>query len=255
METASQNIKFSLHRVEGQFVLFTIALLAILFGSCSEKILDYSDMEAPKITAILNEVAPDLNKADNIPVLCVIFSEAGLKSVKMTLLKNGEEVPYKEVTEFYDRTQYSVKELPRWEEGISAFRIVATDVADRSVETEIPVTVIKYKVPPAITFELSEILIDELSGSADIPMTRFDVWGETLLSDVEITLFRKDGPEAVVPNPVFVADNDNVYQFEQDILYQDGDVALQVKATDQYGKSKIETLPIKYIPAPSPELI
>ena len=53
----------------------------------------------------------------------------------------------------------------------------------------------------------------------------------------------------------FVANSDSIYRFSQDIIYQDGDRSFQVKATDAYGKSKIETLPIKYIPVPYPELI
>jgi hypothetical protein len=230
------------------------ALSALILGSCGNNDVDWSQTKAPEITLILDSVQPDLNKTDNIPVLCVVFSEAGLRSVKMSLVKNGEEIPYKEVSAFYDPKQYSVKELPQWEMGIDAFRIVASDVAGRSTEAQLPVTVIEYKLPPVISFELPEIVIDETTGTTEIPLTKFEVRGATVLSSMEITLFRKTGPEPVTPNPSFVIDRDSIYRFEQDILYQDGDIALQVKATDKYGKSKIETLPIKYIPVPAPEL-
>jgi hypothetical protein len=234
-------------------ILICICVLfqPVLTG-CEEKI-DYSHTKKPEITLILDQLEPDMNKTDNIPLLCVIFSEAGLSSVEMYAVRDSEESFYKRITEFYDNKQYSLKEYPQWEETITAFRIVAIDAAKRSTEAMIPVSVIKYKMPPVIRFELPEIVIDETQGVTESPVTKFEVHAAAMLAAVEITLFGKTGPTQVEPNPRFVAGRDSVYRFEQEIVYQEGDVALQVKATDEYGKLKIETLPIKYTPVPAPE--
>ena len=237
-------------------ILFCSCMILISFlSSCEINNPDYSETKAPEISLILDSISPDMNKTDNIPLLCVVFSEAGLNSVKMYIVKGNEETLYKEVNTFYDEKQYSLKEFPQWQEDITAFRIVATDKANRPAEAIIPVSVIKYKAAPVITFEKSEIVIDENEGSTQIPVTKFEVHAATVLSTIEITLFRRTGPVVVEANPTFVAYSDSIYRFAQDIIYQDGDRSLQVKATDAYGKSKIETLPIKYIPVPYPEMI
>lgn len=228
------------------------ALFILPLQGCGDKDTDYSNTGKPEFSLILDEIKPDMNTADNIPLVCVIFSEAGLKSVQMFISNDGVETLYKEVTSFYDRTQYSVKELPLWEEGMSFFRLVATDVANRTSEVSIPVSVIKYKAPPVITFEKEEIVIDENSGSIDIPVTKFEVKGATKLVSVEVKLFRQSSIEDIILTPAFVQQDS--YSFEQEIIYKAGDNALQVKATDEYGKSKIETLPVKYISIPAPEL-
>jgi len=234
-------------------ILNLICVVSILiFSSCGDKDTDYSDTKKPEFSLILDEIKPDLNTADNIPLVCVIFSEAGLKSVKMYIVKDGVETYYKEVTDFYDKTQYSVKELPLWEEGMTMFKLIATDVVNRASEVEIPISVIKYKAPPVITFEKPEIVIDENTGSIDIPITKFEVRGATKLVNIEVKLFRKTGTVEIPLTPPF--EQSELYNFEQEIVYVEGDYALQVKATDEYGKSKIETLPIKYISIPAPEL-
>lgn len=237
-----------------EILICSCIILISFLSSCDNDNPDYSGTKAPKISLILDSIVPDMNKTDNIPLLCVVFSEAGLNSVKMYVVKGTEETLYKEVITFYDAKQYSLKELPQWQDDITAFRIVATDNANRSTEAIIPVSVIKYKAAPVITFEKSEIVIDENEGSTQIPITKFEVRAATVLSTIEITLFRKTGPVVVESNPTFVANSDSIYRFSQDIIYQDGDRSLQVKATDAYGKSKIETLPIKYIPVPYPEM-
>lgn len=228
------------------------ALFMLTLNGCGDKDTDYSGMSIPEFSLILDEIKPDMNTSDNIPLVCVILSEAGLKSVQMFITKDGVENPYKEVTSFYDKMQYSVKELPLWEEGMTSFRLVATDLGNRTNEVSIPISVIKYMAPPVITFEKDEIIIDENTGSIDIPITKFEVKGATKLVSVEVKLFRKSTIEDIVLTPAF--SQKETYSFEQEIIYEEGDNALQVKATDDYGKSKIETLPIKYISIPAPEL-
>ncbi|SOD12520.1 hypothetical protein [Pedobacter xixiisoli] len=228
---------------------FVIAILVM--NSCKKKNeVDYSSTKAPEISLILDEIKPDLNKADNIPLVCVIFSEAGLKSVKMKIVRQNVESDFKEVTSFYDVNQYSVKELPLWDENMSFFKIIATDRADRTVEKLIPISVIKYMAPPEITFEKPEIVIDENTGTIVIPRTKFSVKGASKLTKVEVNLYGKAGIISVPLSPAFA--QGLTYDFDQEILYKDGDNALQVSATDEYGKIKIETLPIRYIAVPAP---
>lgn len=235
-----------------EILMCLCALFMLILNGCGDNDTDYSNTSKPEFSLILDEIKPDMNTADNIPLVCVILSEAGLQSVQMLITKDGVETPYKEVTSFYDKTQYSVKELPLWEEGMTSFRLIATDVANRTSEVSIPISVIKYKAPPVITFEKEEIVIDENKGSIEIPITKFDVKGATKLVSVEVKLFRKSSIEDIVLTPAFVQKDS--YSFEQEIIYTEGDNALQVKATDEYGKSKIETLPIKYISIPAPVL-
>lgn len=228
------------------------ALSILTLNGCGDKDDDYSNTSKPEFSLILDEIKPDMNTADNIPLVCVIFSQAGLQSVQMLITKDGVETPYKEVVSFYDKTQYSVKELPLWEEGMTSFRLIATDVANRTSEVSIPISVIKYKAPPMITFEKEELVIDENTGSIDIPITKFEVKGATKLASIEVKLFRQSSIENITLTPAFAPQDS--YHFEQEIIYREGDNALQVKATDEYGKSKIETLPIKYISIPAPVL-
>jgi hypothetical protein len=232
-------------------LIILISAFFIVLSSCSKKDeADLTNTKAPEIKSILDVIEPDLNKADNIPLVCVVFAEAGLKSVQMKIVKQGIETDYKTVTEFYDNKQYSVKELPIWDENFQSFKITATDLADRVVEKIIPISVIKYLAAPVITFSQPEILIDENTGTITIPRTLFTVTGASKLTKVEVSLFTASGITPVPLNPLFVSDF--TYSFDQEILYKAGDNALQVSATDAYGKIKIETLPIKYISIPAP---
>ena len=148
-----------------EILICCLIIITLLLSSCDESKPDYSGTKAPQISLILDSITPDMNKTDNIPLLCVVFSEAGLNSVKMYIIKGTEETLYKEVSTFYDAKQYSLKEFPLWEENITSFRIVATDKADRSTESRIPVSVIKFKPAPVIIFEKSEIVINENEGT------------------------------------------------------------------------------------------
>ena len=233
--------------------LATMAAALILVSGCSKQDeIDFSNTKAPEIKAIIDLLQPDLNKADNIPLVCVVFAEAGLQSVQMKIVKTSGEVDFKTVTTFYDNKQYSVKELPLWDETFKSFKIIATDLAGRTTEKLIPITVIPYLAAPQITFPVSEIVIDENTGVIVIPRTQFSVTGASQLTKVEVNLFSATGTTSIPLNPSFVPGL--TYNFDQEILYKAGDNALQVSVTDAYGKIKIETLPIKYISIPAPVL-
>jgi hypothetical protein len=235
-----------------QLIILVLALFVAITGCKKKNEPNLSNTKAPEIKSILDVIEPDLNKADNVPLVCVVFAEAGLRSVQMKVVKKGVETDYKTVTEFYDNKQYSVKELPIWDENYQSFKIIATDLANRVVEKTIPISVIKYLAAPVITFSQPEIVIDENTGTINIPRTMFTVTGASKLTKVEVSLFGAAGITPVPLNPLFVSDF--TYAFDQEIIYKAGDNALQVSATDAYGKVKIETLPIKYISIPAPVL-
>lgn len=244
------------------------ALAALTLLSACKKGPDYSGMAEPEFSLIIEHYTPDMNIADNIPVVCVIRSEAGLQKVNMFLGKvpadpekpgyagkEGDdrmvdEELYATVSTFNDPHQFSLKENPKWSEDIIDIRIEAIDNGGRSKSVVLPVTITPYTPAPAVVFDPSEIIIDENTGSSESPTTRFTVTSDVKLAKVEVNLFRREGIEPIGLTPGFVPRS--TYSFEQDIAYQDGDTALQVAATDEYGKVRIETLNITYIPVPKP---
>lgn len=254
--------------------LFNIAsalvLAALTLVSACKKGPDYSGMAEPEFSLIIEHYTPDMNVADNIPVVCVIRSEAGLQKVNMFLGKlpvdpekpgyvgkDGDdrmvdEELYASISTFNDLHQFSLKENPKWSEDIIDIRIEAIDLGGRSKSVVMPVTITPYTPAPTVVFDPAEILIDETTGSSESPTTHFTVTSDVKLASVEVNLFRRDGIEPIGLTPGFQPRN--TYSFEQDIAYQDGDTALQVAATDEYGKVKIETLNITYIPVPKPEV-
>ncbi len=248
-----------------------IALAGVMtLASCKDNGPDYSQMAEPEFSLILDQLTPDMNTVDNIPVVCVIHSEAGLQRVNMFLGKLKEdaapleleesqteerdldETLYTSVTTFHDPHQFSLKESPKWTKDIIDIRIEAIDNGGRSKSVILPVAITPYKNPPTVEFELKEIVIDETKGSSESPMTRFTVTSPTKITAIEVNLFQREGIKKIGLTPAFSPRQE--YNFEQQIDYIDGDTALQVAATDEYGKVKIETLPISYIAVPSPVL-
>lgn len=230
----------------------SLAAAGIFSVSCTQNLPDYTGTEGPEIRLMIDSLKADLNRVDNTPIVCVIFSEAGLKQVKV-YKHEGEAVKtlLSEVTSFKDPHQYSVKENPSWTESITAVSILATDNADRTVEATMPVTVIPILPAPVITFGVDKIVIDEKNEDPSTVKTVFEVVSSNILSDVKAALFTSEGIVNLPLNPTFKAGSES-YRFEQDIDYFEGFRGLQVTATDGNGKMKIETLPINYIAAPAP---
>lgn len=229
-------------------------LVALSIASCKRNTdIDLKDTNPPEVRLILDTLRPDLNVPDNIPLVGVVFSDLGLQSVELLLVRTGGTETYKTYTEFSDPNQYSVKELPLWAEDFVAFTIVATDKAGRAVEQSIPVTPIPFQAPPMILFDLESVLIDENNPDDEVPVTRFRVESAGQLASVAVKLFSQEGvTELPLSHPL--EEGAQAYEFEELIPYKEGDVALQVTATDEYNKVKIETLPITYIQLPPPEI-
>ena len=234
-------------------ILLAIAAVVAL-AACKEVQPDYGAMKAPSIELVYSSITPDLNRVDNTPVVCVIFSEAGLESVKLYKTENEVESLLKEIVSFKNPHQYSLKETPAWNMDITEIRIEATDKGGRKVESVLPVTVTPVLPAPVITFEKEIIRIDEFNADPQTVTTRFTVTSSNTLASVKASLFTASGILDVPLSPTFHP-GESSYSFEQDVDYLEGYRGLQVSATDANGKMKIETLPVDYIPAPAPELV
>ena len=232
-----------------------IALAAALaLVACTQREPDYSSMARPSIELMYETINPDLNRVDNTPVVCVIFSEAGLQNVKLYKTEGGSPVLLKEITTFKDEHQYSLKETPSWNMDITEIHIVAVDKGGRKAEALIPVEVTPVLPAPVITFEKEIIKIDERNEDPNTVATRFTVTSSNTLESVKASMFTSGGIVDIPLNPTFHA-GESTYSFEQEIDYFEGYRGLQVSATDANGKMKIETLPVNYIPAPAPEMV
>jgi hypothetical protein len=240
-----------------KYLAYMLVLIILSITACKkESTIDIGDTEPPVIELMIEELKPDLNVADNIPLIGVVFSDLGLKSIDLKIIKMDDSIEdYKKINTFYDDKQYSIKELPLWQEDFKFFQIIATDIADRVTEIKVPISTIRYKAPPAITFELAEIAFDENNPNAVLPTTKFTVRGAARLNRVEVKLYNNKSATPITNVPLATplpVNQDSTYIFEQNIVYKDGDIALQVTAIDEYNKLRIETLPIKYVAVPPP---
>ena len=226
-------------------------LLAMSMVSCIQPEPDYSGTAGPSIELMYDTITPDLNRVDNTPVVCVVFSEAGLKSVRLYKTEDGKESLVSETGSFKDIHQYSMKENPAWNTGISSLCVRAEDLAGRKAEAIIGVSVTPVQPAPVIRFELEKIEINERREDPNEIETRFDVTSSNSLQSVKVSLFTAEGVIDVPLNPTFHA-GDASYSFSQTITFFEGYRGVQVSATDANGKMKIETLPVNYIPAPAP---
>lgn len=238
-----------------KYINILLVILTFAFAGCDDKeSVDYSNMSIPEIDYILEDMTVDLNKADNLPIVAVIFSEAGLDNVKMYIVDTGgKEEFYKEINSFYDNKKHPIKEKIAYNSSINAFKIVATDLGGRETTKSIDITTIPYKEAPVVDFELDEIVIDEAQG-AIIPTTRFTATcaSTTFLSKVEIVLFSVGGGKTTILTQDFDGVDETTYQFEHDLVYVEGNRSLQVTVTDRYNKKTIAALPITYIAIPAP---
>jgi hypothetical protein len=236
--------------------LYILIFLTALTGSivsCKDTgVIPVGDV--PEISFVFDTLVADMNQATNVPVVAIINSEVGLHSVKMFVDKtNGESVLLKEVISFFNENQYSLTERPNYEENYKIFRVVATDLANKSTTSEVPFRIIGYKNAPIVQFELPEIVIDELRGDPT-PRTKFSVTSSTNLKSLLVTRYLKTESPKTVFSEDFIESGKAIstYNFDDSIPYNENDVALQVTAIDTYGKSKIATLPIKYNATPVP---
>ena len=233
---------------------FSFFVFLFVIISCKTEIIDEKDLKEPVIEFIIDSLEVDLNKADNHPVLAVVFSEVGLKQIDMYFVnKQGEEF-YKTITKFFDKRKFSLREVISYDESVTGFKIVATDELGRSLTKTLDISSIPYQMPPTITFNIPEVKIDERKDDP-IPETQITVKSSssTFLDQVTVYLFSSSGSTLLLSEN-FEGLNDSIFQFSDTIPYKDGDRSLQVTAIDRYNKKTINSLPIKYSAIPPPAI-
>ena len=179
------------------------AVIGFCAASCGLKEPDYSGMDTPKISLMVESLSPDLNRVDNTPIVCVIFSEAGLAKVNVYLHEGDEKALFKEITEFNDEHQYSVEENPSWHEGITMVSIEAMDKGGRSAEASMDVDIIPIQPAPVITFDVDKIEIDARREDPTTVKTVFEVTSSNTLSDLKAAMFTADGVIDLALTPSF----------------------------------------------------
>lgn len=224
--------------------------IGLFMAGCKDpiEIIDPS-LSTPVVKFAFDSIEADLNKADNLPVVAVIQSEAGLKKVVMKIETNEEIIEYKTVTEFFNEKSYSLAEKLNYNPGYKSFIVEAIDKLDRKTTGTIPLGVVEIKEPPTVTFDPAIIIYDELIGGP-VPLTKFTVNSEAGLKNLVMYLVSEKG-QLQYGFPIDFTENEKTYTFEQQINYKEGDKGFKVRVTDIYDNVRIETLPVRYMtPAP-----
>src|SRR5690554_1684454 len=104
--------KFNLKDMRKKYLIYLSLPIFMLLNSCKdEEEINPDNYEIPKIEFAMEEsLSADLNKIDNLPVVGVVFSKLGLRTVKMSLVVGNEVQAYKEVTSFFNNKSYSFAE-------------------------------------------------------------------------------------------------------------------------------------------------
>lgn len=234
--------------------IYTLLILGLCLGfaACGD---DNDGLDpnaaAPVINFPMEQLDIDLNKVDNLPVVAVIKSQAGLQSVTMKLQTVEGVTEYKTVTDFFNPNSYSLSENLEYNANYEAFIIEATDKLNHVTSGTLPIAVTDVMARPVITFDPEEIVYDEMDENPVMPQTTFKVVSEAGLKKVERFLVSADGQTSKGGD---VLNGDKEYKYEGDIAYKEGDKGFKVKAEDVYGNVTISTLPVIYKTVPAPVL-
>lgn len=230
-------------------ILYMMAFLLMAVCSCSSD--DAVDAEAPSVQFPLEQLNVDLNTVDNLPIIAVIQSKAGLAQVNIDI-NTAEDgvIRYKSITEFYNAHNYSLAESPEYKVGYTSVTVEAIDRQGQKVTAEMPITVKGIMARPVVTFNPGEIVYDEMDENPVIPRTNFTIESEAGLKSVEAILVSKDGQETLKKDEEL--NGVNSYSFDEMIEYKEGDKGVKVIAIDTYGNATISTLPVTYKIVPVP---
>lgn len=230
-------------------ILYMMAFLFMAVCSCSSD--DAVDAEAPVVQFPLEQLNVDLNTVDNLPIIAVIQSKAGLAQVNIDI-NTAEDgvIRYKSITEFYNVHNYSLAENPEYKVGYTSVTVEAIDRQGQKVTAEMPITVKGIMARPVITFNPGEIVYDEMEENPVIPRTTFTVESEAGLKSVEAILVSKDNQETLKKDEEL--NGVDSYTFDEMIEYKEGDKGVKVIAIDTYGNATIATLPVTYKIVPVP---
>lgn len=224
---------------------------AVSLASCSDdEGIDPSSSE-PVVAYPYDTLVADLNMVDNLPVVAVVKSQAGLRSVSLSILTDEEEsVPVTTVTEFFNRTSYSLSESINYKSSYVAALVEAEDLLGRRVEARLPIEIVDVVEAPQILFTPESWEYDETVGG-EMPRTHFVVTSSAALSRIEMFRVTASGQQDY-GYPIDFTEGEQHYEFDEMILYGEFDRGFKVKVTDSYGQVRISTLPISYKTVPPP---
>lgn len=234
--------------------LYTLLLLGfcLSFIACGDDDNEFDPNSlSPVIKFPMEQLDVDLNKVDNLPVVAIIKSQLGLKSVTMKIKTSQEVINHKTVSEFFNVKSYSLSERIEYEPNYESFIIEATDKLDRVTTETLPIMITDVVERPNITFNPKEIVYDEMDENPVIPRTTFKVVSEAGLKKVEMFLVSTSGQES---KGVAELNGEAEYSFDEMIDYKEGDRGFKVIAEDAYGFVTIATLPVIYRTIPGPIL-
>lgn len=226
---------------------------AVSLAACSDgEGIDPSSAE-PVVAYPYETLVADLNKADNLPVVAIVKSEAGLRSVALAILTDGgETIPVSTVTEFFDRHSFSLSEKINYKSGYAQAVVSAEDLLGCRAEAALPIRIIDIVEPPVIVFSPESWEYDETVGG-DLPNTRFVVTSEVALKSIEMFRVSTEG-QTQYGGTVTGGDTDPWvrYEFDALIAYGENDRGFRVRAVDSYDQVRIVSLPVKYKTVPPP---
>ena len=234
--------------------IYTLLMLGLCLGfaACSDDNVGLDpNSAAPVIKYPMEQLDVDLNKVDNLPVVAVIKSQAGLQSVTMKLQTVEGVTEYKTVTEFFNPNSYSLSENLEYNANYEAFIIEATDKLNHVTSGTLPIAVTDVMARPVITFDPEEIIYDEMDENPVMPRTTFKIVSEAGLKKVERFLVSVDGQTSKGGD---VLNGDKIFEYDELIEYKEGDKGFKVKAEDIYGNITISTLQVSYKTVPVPVL-
>lgn len=235
--------------------LFTIlaGIFAVLsFAACNDDDgIDPSSAE-PTITYAYDALEADLNKVDNLPVVAVVKSEAGLQSVTLDILTaDNERVPVKTVTEFFNAKSYSLAEDVNYEPNYTEAVIEAVDLLGRKAEAKMPISIVDVVEVPSIVFTPAKWSYDETVGG-EKPRTKIEVTTASILESIEIYRVKTSGQELYTSLSFTDEDQQKSWTFDEMIEFDEFDKGFKVKAVDNYGQVRIETMQVQYKTVPPP---
>ncbi len=233
-------------------------ILAGLFAAAS--LVSCSDDEgidpssaAPVVAYPYDTLVADLNMVDNLPVVAVVKSQAGLRSVSLSILTDGEEsVPVTTVTEFFNRTSYSLSESINYKPNYVAALVEAEDLLGRRVEARLPIEIVDVVEAPQILFTPGSWEYDETVGG-EMPRTHVVVTSTVALKRIEMFRVSIDGQTQYGP-AVTGGESDpwTTFEFDGLIAYGENDRSFRVRAVDTYDQVRIVSMPVKYKTVPPP---
>lgn len=234
------------------FILLAGIFAVMSFAACNDdEGIDPSTAE-PTITYAYDTLEADLNMVDNLPVVAIVKSEAGLKSVSLSInTSDGETVPVTTVTEFFNAKSYSLAEDINYEPNYTEAVIEAVNLLGRKAEAKMPISIVDVVEAPSIVFTPAKWSYDETVGG-EKPRTHIEVNTSALLQSIEITRVKTSGQELYTSLTFTDEDQQKSWTFDEMIEFDEFDKGFKVKAVDNYGQVRIETMQVQYKTVPPP---